>query len=443
MTALTNKHILLGVTGGIAAYKSAVLARRLMDEGAAVQVIMTPGAQAFVQPLTFQALTGNPVRLDLLDPAAEAAMGHIELARWADAILIAPASANTLARLAHGMASDLLSTVCLATEAPIHVAPAMNRLMWQNTATIANCQTLASRGVLFFGPAEGAQACGETGAGRMLEPEEIRDALLTCLHPDARSSEVGSTTPADRYSHTGRTASRSTAGRLSGKRILITAGPTRESIDPVRYISNHSSGKMGFALAEEALKAGAQVTLIAGPVSLQSAPGIRRIDVISADDMLRAVLAQAGSADVFISVAAVSDYRLEQVMDQKIKKNNDHMALSLVRNPDILKSVASLTERPFCVGFAAETEQLEAHARAKMQSKRLDMIAANHVGQPANPVFGTDTNSLEVYWPGKHGHAHIPAASKHEVAASLLSIIAERLKARESHDDKCPPGVQR
>lgn len=427
MSALINKKILLGVSGGIAAYKSAVLARRLIDEGATVRVVMTRGAQAFMQPLTFQALTGQPVHLDLLDPSAEAAMGHIELARWPDCILIAPASANTLARLAHGLADDLLGTLCLATDKPIHVAPAMNRLMWKNPATVDNCRLLASRGVTFIGPADGIQACGETGSGRMMEPEDIRDVLIGIIRNDTAdtmhdpNSEVS---PQQTQSMTDMS--------LSGRHVLITAGPTREAIDPVRYISNHSSGKMGFALAESARLAGARVTLVAGPVSLQCNPGIERIDVVSARDMLEAVMASVDSADIFISVAAVSDYRLEQVMDQKIKKSSEQMSLSLVRNPDILRSVAELPERPFVVGFAAETEKVEQHARGKMQNKSLDMIAANHVGQKDNPVFGTDTNALDVYWPEDDGHEHIAAADKQNVAQSLLSLIGQRFLDRNS-----------
>ncbi len=402
MPALTNKKILLGISGGIAAYKSAILARRLIDEGASVKVVMTSGAQAFIQPLTFQALTGNPVHTDLLDPAAEAAMGHIELARWADCILIAPATANTLARIAHGMSDDLLSTLCLATDAPLYVAPAMNRLMWNNPATTANCQTLAARGVQFFGPGTGFQACGETGSGRMLEPEEIRDALIHALNAPTNDA-------------------------LAGKRILITAGPTREAIDPVRYLSNHSSGKMGFAIADAAASMGATVTLVAGPVSLQASADVKRIDVTSADDMLSAVMGEVSDNDVFISVAAVADYRLEQVMDQKIKKSADTMQLSLVRNPDILKSVSSLPNRPFCLGFAAETENVEVHARGKLKNKHLDMIAANNVGQKDSPVFGSDTNALDVYWP-EDGHSSIESGSKQDVAKALLELLTKRLK---------------
>ncbi len=408
MQALKNKKILLGISGGIAAYKSAILARRLIEEGATVKVVMSSGAQAFIQPLTFQALTGNPVHTDLLDPAAEAAMGHIELARWADCILIAPATANTLARIANGLSDDLLSTLCLATDAPLFVAPAMNRLMWANAATAANCETLASRGVHFFGPGEGFQACGEVGSGRMMEPEDIRDALIASLNSTASASELA----------------------LSGKNLLITAGPTREAIDPVRYLSNHSSGKMGFAIADAATKMGASVTLVAGPVSLTANPDVKRIDVSSANDMLDAVMQQVSTSDVFISVAAVADYRLEEVKEQKIKKSDDTMQLTLVRNPDILKSVSTLPNRPFCLGFAAETENVEEHARGKLKNKNLDMIAANNVGNKDNPVFGSDTNSLDVYWP-EDGHSKIPSGSKHDVAKALLELLTQRLENTE------------
>lgn len=424
MFELQDKKILLGVSGGIAAYKSAILARRLIDAGAQVRVVMTTGAQAFIQPMTFQALTGNPVHTSLLDAEAEAAMGHIELARWADCILIAPASANTLARLANGMADDLLSTLCLATDAPLFVAPAMNRLMWAHAATTNNCNILRSRGVGFIGPAEGAQACGETGAGRLLEPEDIRDQLINMLrHIDAGVQTSGS-------APRGNMAAPDNSTVLTDKHILITAGPTREAIDPVRYISNHSSGKMGFAIAEAALAMGASVTLVAGPVSLNASPAIKRVDVVSAQQMLDAVMANVESSDVFISVAAVSDYRLEAVRDQKIKKNDEQMQLSLIKNPDILKQVAALPRRPFCVGFAAETENVEAHARGKLERKKLDMIAANHVAQPDSPVFGSDTNALDVYWPGDDAHKAIAAASKTDVARSLLDIVATRLIAK-------------
>ena len=401
MTSLHGQRILLGVSGGIAAYKSATLVRRLIDEGAEVRVVMTGGAQAFITPMTFQALSGNPVHTELLDPAAEAAMGHIELARWASLILIAPASANTIARLAHGLADDLLSTLCLASEAPQVIAPAMNRIMWSHAATQQNIDTLHARGVRTLGPGVGSQACGETGAGRMLEPEEIVEHL------------------------SGLNNAALTAKKLTGKKILITAGPTREPIDPVRFLSNRSSGKMGYAIATAASELGADVTLISGPVHLDTPHGVNRIDVITAEQMLDSTLDHANSHDIFISVAAVADYRVEKISEQKIKKSSDDVELKLTRNPDILKSVAALKNKPFCVGFAAETEKVEEHARGKLKKKRLDMIAANHVAQAGNPVFGSDVNALDVYWPEK-GHEHIPSDSKLNVARGLLGIIAAR-----------------
>ena len=401
MTSLHGQRILLGVSGGIAAYKSATLVRRLIDEGAEVRVVMTGGAQAFITPMTFQALSGNPVHTELLDPAAEAAMGHIELARWASLILIAPASANTIARLAHGLADDLLSTLCLASEAPQVIAPAMNRIMWSHAATQQNIDTLHARGVRTLGPGVGSQACGETGAGRMLEPEEIVEHL------------------------SGLNNAALTAKKLTGKKILITAGPTREPIDPVRFLSNRSSGKMGYAIATAASELGADVTLISGPVHLDTPHGVNRIDVITAEQMLDSTLDHANSHDIFISVAAVADYRVEKISEQKIKKSSDDVELKLTRNPDILKSVAALKNKPFCVGFAAETEKVEEHARGKLKKKRLDMIAANHVAQAGNPVFGSDVNALDVYWSEK-GHEHIPSDSKLNVARGLLGIIAAR-----------------
>lgn len=412
MKVLQDKKIVLGITGGIAAYKSAILARRLIDVGATVRVVMTAGAQSFIQPMTFQALTGNPVHTELLDLDAEAAMGHIELARWADLILIAPASANTLARIAHGVADDLLSTLCLATEAPLVVAPAMNRLMWTNPATEHNCNILRSRGVRFIGPAEGSQACGESGAGRLPEPEQIRDQLISLL---------GSSSMPAGQQHTNDSP-------LRGRHILITAGPTREAIDPVRYISNHSSGKMGFAIADAAVSLGAKVTLIAGPVALQANQAIERIDVESAQQMHAAVMQAVTNSDVFISVAAVADYRMDVVQDQKIKKHDNRLELTLVKNPDILSDVANLPNKPFCVGFAAETQNIEAHAREKLKRKNLDMIAANHVGRPDKPVFGSDANALDVYWSENNGHEAIPTADKKDVARSLLAIIGKHFK---------------
>ncbi|MBX2878797.1 MAG: bifunctional phosphopantothenoylcysteine decarboxylase/phosphopantothenate--cysteine ligase CoaBC [Granulosicoccus sp.] len=418
MSTLSDKNILLGISGGIAAYKSAVLARRLIDAGASVKVVMTQGAQAFVQPLTFQALTGQPVATELLDPVAEAAMDHIEMARWADAVVIAPATANTLARLAHGLADDLLSTLCLASDAPIFVAPAMNRMMWMNAATVDNCRILANRGIQFIGPGEGAQACGETGAGRMLEPEAIRDYLLNAVFVNKTSADQNTDLAIPRL--------------LNGKRVLITAGPTREAIDPVRFISNRSSGKMGFAIAEMALQLGADVTLVTGPVSLNCSVAIQRLDVVTALEMHEAVLSRVSNCDVFIAVAAVSDYRLEAIQNQKIKKNNDQMVLSLVKNPDILKSVTALEKPPFCVGFAAETENVEKHARGKLHDKKLDMIAANHVAQEGNPVFGSDLNSLEVYWNQGKAHQKIELANKSDIARSLLVLIAEQLTEQDA-----------
>jgi len=419
MQALQHKKILLGISGGIASYKSAILARRLIDAGCEVRVVMTSGAQAFITPLTLQALTGNPVHTDLLDPAAEAAMGHIELARWADAIVIAPASANVMARLTSGFADDLLTTLCLATDAPLFLAPAMNRLMWANPATQANAAVLLQRHITVLGPDEGEQACGETGAGRMLEPEDIVERLSQLI-------KQTSSTAADQpnvYAEHHRS--------LEGLHIVVTAGPTIEPIDPVRYLTNRSSGKMGFAIADAAVAQGATVTLIAGPVSLSTPAGVKRIDVDTAKSMHAAAISVVHNADVFISVAAVADYRVEHVADEKIKKNDDAMTLTLVRNPDILASVAAMPDRPFCVGFAAETQHVEKHARGKLTKKKLDLIAANHVGQADNPVFGSDTNSLDVFWLDD-GHQHISPASKQQVAAELLDIIAQRLQSQPS-----------
>jgi len=361
MTTLHAKKILLGITGGIASYKSAILARRLQDAGAEVRVVMTSGAQSFITPLTLQALTGNPVHTDLLDESAEAAMGHIELARWADLIVIAPASANTLARLANGLADDLLGTLCLATTSPIMLAPAMNHQMWANVATQENASTLQARGFVLLQPDSGHQACGETGSGRMPEPEDLRDQIIAWFAKNSHqvNPESGSA--------------------LHNKHVLITAGPTMEPIDPVRYISNHSSGKMGYALAEAAVASGAKVTLVSGPTQLDTPAGVERIDVRAALEMLEVVEQHVKSADVFISVAAVADYRIADVATQKIKKNDDEMTLKLIKNPDILKTIASREDRPFCVGFAAETQNVANHARTKLTKKRLDMIAANHV----------------------------------------------------------------
>ena len=393
-------RILLGVTGGIAAYKSADLVRRLRERGAEVQVVMTAAATEFVTPLTFQALSGRPVRTSLWDAAAEASMGHIELARWADRVLVAPATADFIARLAHGIADDLLSTLCLATESPIAIAPAMNRVMWTNAATQANVATLASRGISGFGPGEGGQACGETGAGRMLEPAELADLLL------ARSP-----TPAAR-----------SVGALAGRKVVVTAGPTRERIDPVRFITNRSSGKMGYAVAAAARDAGAEVVIVSGPVNLPAPDGVRRVCVETAEQMLAAVNAELAGTDVFIAAAAVSDYRPLQVSAEKIKKTSDSLLLALSRTPDILATVAAGSPRPFVVGFAAETQNVERNALAKLEGKRLDMIAANQVGDGL--AFDCDDNALTVYWPD--GKLELPRAGKAELAARLVALIAER-----------------
>ncbi|MDQ1309850.1 MAG: phosphopantothenoylcysteine decarboxylase / phosphopantothenate---cysteine ligase [Pseudomonadota bacterium] len=395
MATQAPTRILLGVTGGIAAYKSAELVRRLRDRGAEVQVVMTAGARQFVTPLTFQGLSGRPVRTDLWDEAAEAAMGHIELARWADRVLIAPASADFLARLAHGLADDLLTTLCLATDAPLSVAPAMNRLMWANAATQANVAVLRSRGVTVLGPAEGDQACGETGPGRMLEPAEILDAFA----PRGAGNRV-----------------------LAGLKVMITAGPTRERIDPVRFITNRSSGKMGFAVAEAAREAGAEVVLVSGPVNVATPPGVRRVDVETAEQMMNAVNEHVADTDIFIAAAAVSDYRPVQCASEKIKKTSDSLSLTLSRTTDILATVAARAPRPFVVGFAAETQNVERNALAKLEGKRLDMIAANQVGD--NLAFDCEDNALTVYWPG--GKQDLGHAPKRQLAAALVSLIAER-----------------
>ena len=398
MATQAPTRILLGVTGGIAAYKGAELVRRLRDRGAEVQVVMTAGARQFVTPLTFQALSGRPVRTDLWDEAAEAAMGHIELARWADQVLIAPASADFLARLAHGLADDLLTTLCLATDAPLSVAPAMNRLMWANAATQANVAVLRSRGVTVLGPAEGDQACGETGPGRMLEPAEILDAFA----PQGAGNRV-----------------------LAGLKVMITAGPTRERIDPVRFITNRSSGKMGFAVAEAAREAGAEVVLVSGPVNVATPPGVRRVDVETAEQMMNAVNEHVADTDIFIAAAAVSDYRPVQCASEKIKKTSDSLSLTLSRTTDILATVAARAPRPFVVGFAAETQNVERNALAKLVGKRLDMIAANQVGD--NLAFDCEDNALTVYWPG--GRQDLGHAPKRQLAAALVSLIAERRAA--------------
>ncbi|MCC7515825.1 MAG: bifunctional phosphopantothenoylcysteine decarboxylase/phosphopantothenate--cysteine ligase CoaBC [Pseudomonadales bacterium] len=399
MTAsLANRQVLLGITGGIAAYKAAELVRRIQDCGATVRVIMTAGAMEFITPLTLQALSGNPVHTTLLDPEAEAGMGHIELARWADVLLVAPASADFMARLAQGQADDLLSTVCLATAAPVCLAPAMNQGMWRNAATQMNAEQLRARGIELWGPAEGVQACGDVGLGRMLEVDELLQKL----------------------------AARFETGLLAGKRVLITTGPTREAIDPVRYISNHSSGKMGFALARACASAGALTTVIAGPVSLPTPSRVRRVDVVSAQDMFDAVMAEVEQCDIIIATAAVADYRPKNIAEQKIKKqSSDAMTLELVKNPDIIASVAALLNAPFVVGFAAETQNVEAYARDKMQNKKLDMIVANDVSQPGLG-FSSDDNAATVFW--KEGSEAFSAMSKNQLADNIVRVIATQNK---------------
>ncbi len=391
---MQGKRILLGITGGIAAYKSADLVRRLRERGAEVQVVMTASARRFVTPVTFQALSGRSVRTKLWDSAAEAAMGHIELARWAELVLVAPASADFLARLAAGRADDLLATLCLATEAPIALAPAMNRLMWANPATRANAAVLQERGIRLLGPADGDQACGEVGPGRMLEPDALADLAETLLAP---------------------------SGPLSGRRVLITAGPTRERIDPVRFVSNRSSGKMGFAVAEAARAAGAEVVVVTGPVSLPTPEGIRRIEVESAADMLGAVLKEVGGADIFISTAAVADYRPARPPDHKIKKSTEKLAVEMERTVDIIATVAASSERPFIVGFAAETEAVEQNARAKMLKKNLDMIAGNEVGH--DKAFDCPDNELVVLW--RSGRRDLGRGPKTALARELVALIAD------------------
>ncbi|MCE9680320.1 bifunctional phosphopantothenoylcysteine decarboxylase/phosphopantothenate--cysteine ligase CoaBC [Shewanella sp. AS1] len=398
MMSLTNKNIVLGIGGGIAAYKSADLVRRLKERGADVRVVMSQSAQEFITPLTLQALSGHPVATDLLDPAAEAAMGHIELARWADLVLIAPATANLIARIHAGMADELITTTCLATEAPVVLCPAMNQQMYRNQATQDNLAALRRRGLTIWDPASGSQACGEVGPGRMQEPLEIAQQVEHFFAPKL----------------------------LQGVSLLLTAGPTREAIDPVRYISNHSSGKMGFALAKAAAEMGAKVTLVSGPVNLDTPANVKRIDVKSTQEMLDAVLAEVNHQQIFIGCAAVCDYRIAQVADEKIKKSADEMALALVRNPDILATVASHTPRPFTVGFAAETQDVEHYAKDKLKRKKLDMIAANDVSNP-ELGFNSDSNALKVFW--AHGQQDLPACDKHSLAQQLLTLIAKQMKS--------------
>lgn len=400
MLFLANKQILLGVTGSIAAYKSADLVRRLRDAGATVRVAMTENAKRFITPLTMQAVSGNPVHDELFDLQAEAAMGHIELARWADLVLVAPATADFMARLANGNANDLLTTLCLATKAPIALAPAMNQGMWQHTLTQDNLQALQRKKVHIVGPGEGNQACGDVGPGRMLEPIDIVEKISTIF----------------------------STGALAGRKVLITAGPTQEAIDPIRFISNHSSGKMGYALAEAAREAGANVTLVSGPVNLPKPSHLERLSVVSAQEMYDTVMRIVSEYDIFLSVAAVGDYRCEVVADQKIHKKDATMQLTLTRNPDIVASVGQLSQKPFIVGFAAETEEVVSQAQAKRKKKQMDMIIANHVGDGFG--MGADDNAVTVIT--SEDEIHIPSTPKRKLARQLMAMIAEQFKQRTS-----------
>lgn len=406
MHRLTNRQILLGITGGIAAYKSAELTRLLKGAGADVRIVMTAAATEFITPLTLQALSGHPVHQHLLDPEAEAGMGHIELAKWADLILIAPASADFIARFSAGMGDDLLTTLCLATDAPICLAPAMNQAMWRDPRTQHNIQQLSHQGVKVFGPGVGAQACGDTGPGRMLEPEEL--AELT----------------AEQFQH----------GALSGKRVFITAGPTREPLDPVRFISNHSSGKMGYALAEAAADAGADVRLISGPVNLPLPPRVECVQVESAEQMLAASLDGVEQCDIFIAAAAVADYRPVAVAEHKIKKGSEEiMELRLIKNPDIVATVAGLeSQRPFTVGFAAETRDVIEYARSKLERKGLDLIIANDVSNP-EIGFNSDDNAVTLVSTG--ATLTLPQGPKRLLARQLIEQIAEHFHRKSQRTE--------
>lgn len=394
---LQNKRILLGVTGGIAAYKAAEIIRRLRERGAEVRVVMTDAAKEFITPLTLQAVSGHIVANSMFDPQAEAGMGHIELAKWADLVLVAPATANVISRLTTGMGDELLTTLCLASPAPLAIAPAMNMQMYLHAATQSNLKVLAERGVHIWGPGVGSQACGDVGPGRMLDPMDIVEEVTKFLQP----------APQTDFS------------------FLITAGPTREAIDPVRYISNHSSGKMGFALAEAAAAIGAKVTLVAGPVNLPTPKGVKRIDVESALEMQSAVEAEVAQHPIFIGCAAVADYRMAEVAPQKMKKaeGQEGLSLQLIKNPDIIAGVAARTDKPFVVGFAAETQDVARYALDKLQRKGMDMIAANDVSR-ADQGFNADQNALTVFW--ADGQQDLPLASKQQVAQQLISLIIKR-----------------
>ena len=398
-------NVVLGITGGIAAYKAPDLVRRLRERGAEVQIVMTASAEEFVTGTALQAVSGKPIRSNLWDKEAEAAMSHIELARWADVVLIAPATAEVMARIVSGGAPDLLTTICLATEAPIALAPAMNHVMWSNPATQSNREVLEQRGIHILGPGTGSQACGETGAGRMLEPDIIAATVVSL------TSGKGD-------------------GLLEGRKVVVTAGPTREAIDPVRYITNRSSGKMGYAIASAAAAQGADVVLISGPVSLHEPPGIEVVQVESADEMYAATHDAIEKADIFIGAAAVADYRPAAVVEQKIKKNDAAMSVELVRCPDILASVAGLDDAPFTVGFAAETQNVSEYARGKLAKKKLDMIVANRVGRDCG--FDRDDNAATVLWNG--GEKQFPTSSKTDLASDLIELASEHFYAVRGSD---------
>ena len=397
MTNLTNKKIVLGITGGIAAYKCAELVRRLKDAGCEVKVVMTESAKHFITPLTMQAVSGETVSDSLLDPSAEASMGHIEFAKWADLILVAPATCNIIAKMAAGIADDLLTTLLLATPAKVAVAPAMNQQMYAHAATQANLATLKARNVLIWGPGKGEQACGDIGAGRMLEPHELVALCIAKEQPQL----------------------------LAGKTITITAGPTREPLDPVRFISNHSSGKMGYALAEAALQLGAKVNLISGPVTIKAPTGVNLINIESAEELLTESLTYAPQSDAFIGCAAVADYRAANIATQKMKKQGDELTLTLTKNPDVIAAIANLKQnRPYTVGFAAETQNVESYAKGKLQNKNLDMICANDVSK-SGLGFNSDHNALTLYWHNEQ--LELPTTSKIEIARKVIEQLAKHL----------------
>ncbi|WP_166419673.1 bifunctional phosphopantothenoylcysteine decarboxylase/phosphopantothenate--cysteine ligase CoaBC [Pseudoalteromonas sp. Z1A8] len=397
MTNLTNKKIVLGITGGIAAYKCAELVRRLKDSGCEVKVVMTESAKHFITPLTMQAVSGETVSDSLLDPSAEASMGHIEFAKWADLILVAPATCNIIAKMAAGIADDLLTTLLLATPAKVAVAPAMNQQMYAHAATQANLATLKARNVLIWGPGKGEQACGDVGAGRMLEPHELVALCIAKEQPQL----------------------------LAGKTITITAGPTREPLDPVRFISNHSSGKMGYALAEAALQLGAEVNLISGPVNIKAPTGVNLINIESAEQLLNESLIYAPQSDAFIGCAAVADYRAANIATQKMKKQGDELTLTLTKNPDVIAAIANLKQnRPYTVGFAAETQNVESYAKGKLQNKNLDMICANDVSK-SGLGFNSDHNALTLYWHNEQ--LELPTTSKTEIARKVIEQLAKHL----------------